>query len=380
MSLKEVVKVFLNILRFIKERSITIIGRLKMRNNIEKLYERIILNLNEDEKNHCGLYVYTVHGFTEYKKYHSKETLSLRLKIKENRKNILLQILENIDIEYKISNDNKYYMVIEINKEKNYIILDYVVNSHVIIPNSFLERFGYRTMDGMKVDYIDVNDISIKSKKTKEYKTEYGYYSKIIEDILNNNFETKIAMISKEINDFRNKKSKEVLFSKEKIEDIYNFFDVTTYRNVKFLNQVNQGSISSSIMGDYTHDQLMEFIFSNDVPHVYEGLKFNVIINKTKRDFIINDTMIASVICDNGNEIIIMPINKKECLALMTEEYYKKYIVNGKLYFMNIEDEKEVEMINRYIYRFAKMNKENVIGPKNELENLLKYVKEEGEK
>ena len=30
---------------------------------------------------------------------------------------------------------------------------------------------------------------SIKSKKTKEYKTEYGYYSKFIEDILNNNFE-----------------------------------------------------------------------------------------------------------------------------------------------------------------------------------------------
>lgn len=129
----------------------------------------------------------------------------------------------------------------------------------------------------------------------------------------------------------------------------------------------------SSIIRDYTHDQLMDFIFNNNFPHIYEGLKFNIIINKTDRDFIINDTMISSIQCDNGNEIIIMPINKKECLALLQEEYYKKYYVNGNLYFMNIEDEKEVEKINRNIYRFAKNNQENVIGTKEELETILKY-------
>lgn len=340
-------------------------------NEIEKLYERIIKKLDENERKYSQLYVYTPKGFAEYKKYYSKETLSLRVKIKENRKNIVLQILEEIDVEYKITNDNKYYIILEINKDKNYIILDYVVNSHVIIPNSFLEHFGYRTLEGMKVDYIDVNDKTIKSKKTKEYKTEYGYYSKIIEDTLNNNFETRIAMITKEIHNFRNKKCEEVLLTKDKIECIYDFFDVTTYRNIKFLNEVNKSSVSSLIMGDYTHDQLMDFIFNNSFPHIYERLKVNIIINKTDRDFIINDTMISSIICDNGNEIIIMPLNKKECLALLSEEYYKKYVVNGKLYFMNIDDEKKVEMVNKYIYRFAKENKENVIGSKGELEILL---------
>ena len=348
-------------------------------NEIEKLYERIIENLNEDEKKYSGLYIYTPKGFAKYKKYHSKETLSLRLKIKENRKNDVLQILEEIALKYIVTNDNKYYMILEINKDKNYIILDYVVNSHIIIPNSILEHFGYRTREGMKIDYLDVNDKIIKSKKTKEYKTEYGYYSKIIEDILNNDFETKIAMVTKEIHDFRNKKCGEVLLTKDKIENIYNFFDVTTYRNIKFLEQVNQGSVSSLIMGDYTHDQLMDFIFNNNFPHVYEGLKVNIIINKTDRDFIINDTMISSIQCDKGNEIIIMPINKKECLALLPEEYYKKYLVNGNLYFMNIEDEKEVEKVNRHIYRFAKRNQENIIGTKEELESILQYEQEEGE-
>lgn len=272
---------------------------------------------------------------------------------------------------YKIINDNKYYVVIEINKNRNYIILDYVVNSHITIPNSFLEHFGYRTNEGIKVNYIDINNKKIKSQKTKKYKAEYGYYSKLIEDILNNNFETKMAMITKEINDFRNRKNLEVLFTKEKIEDIYSFFDVTTYRNTKILKQVNEESIASKIMGDMTHDQFMSFIFSKDFPHVYKGMKFNIIINKTQRDFIINDSMISSIVCDNGNEII-MPINKKECLDLLPEEYYKKYYINGELYFMNIENEEDVEMINRYIYRFSKKNNENIIGTKNELEILLK--------
>ena len=123
-------------------------------------------------------------------------------------------------------------------------------------------------------------------------------------------------------------------------------------------------------MGGYSHNQLLEDIFMNQYTHVYKGLKVNFIINKTNRDFIINDTMISWISCDKGNEIIIMPLNKKVCVALLQEEYYKKYIVNGKLYYMNIEDEKEVEMVNRYIYRFAKDNNENVIGTKSELETL----------
>ena len=37
-----------------------------------------------------------------------------------------------------------------------------------------------------------------------------------------------------------------------------------------------------------------------------------------------------------------------------------------------LKKEEEVEMVNKYIYRFAKENKENVIGSKEELEILLK--------
>lgn len=343
-----------------------------MKNDIEELYERIKEELNDNEKNNSGLYIYTSNGFVEYKTNYNKDTLSIRIKIKENRRKNILLILEKLKLSYRITNDNKYCVVIEINKNRNYIILDYVVNSHITIPNSFLEHFGYRTNEGMKVDYIDIKDKKIKSQKTKKYKTQYGYYSKLTEDILNINFETKIAMITKKIHDFRNRKNPRVSFTKEEIEDIYNFFDVTTYRNTKMLEQVNEKSVASKIIGDMTHDQFMSFIFTRNFPHVYKRMKFNIVINKTQRDFIINDSMISPILCDNGNEIIIMPINKKESLALLSEEYYKKYYINEELYFMNIENEEDVEMINRHIYKSAKKNSENIIGTKYELEVLLK--------
>lgn len=342
-----------------------------MENNIEEVFYEILKRVNEEERKHSEYWVYTQHGFAQYKKYNKKDTLSLNIKIKEKRKKDFIETLNELKINYQITSDNKYYTVFELKQNYNYIILDYVVDSHVIIPNSILQHFGYKTLSGMIVDYIDIDSMTIKSKKTKEYGTVYGYYSKFIEDKLNNDFETKIAMITKDIYLFRNKKLDNMDFTVNKIEDIYNFFDVTTYRNISLLKQVNEQSLSSILIGEYTHDQLMNFVLSENFPHVYSGLKFNVIINETDRDFIISDTMISSIYCDNGNELVIMPINKKVCLALMKEEYYKKYIVDDKLYFMNIDDESEVGKINRYIFKQAKTKKENVIGTKKELEYLL---------
>lgn len=342
-----------------------------MKNDIEELFEKLKNYLSDDEKNNCEVCIYTPNRFVEYKSYSPKENLSFFVKIKENRKKFLLQLLRKLILNYKIANDNKYYTVIEINKAKNYIIFDYVVNSHIIIPNFFLEHFGYRTQDGIKIDYIDINEKNIKTEKTRKYKAEYGYYSKIIEDILNQEFENKMAIITKELHDFRNQKNKKLLLDKEKIEVIYNFFDVTTYRNVDVLNQLNREALSSILIGEYTHNQLMEFVFSNKFPHIYNDLKVNIIINKTDRDFVINDSMISSIIGDGGNEIIIMPINLKECLALMKEEYYKKYVKDSRLYYMSIKNDNDIEMINRYIYRYAKAKEENVIGSRNELEILL---------
>ena len=343
-----------------------------MDNNIETLYKELFENLNEEEKEHSKYLIYTPNGFVQYKECYKKDTLSLNIRIKENRKQDILNILKDLNVNYKITNENNYYIVFEIIKEKNYIVCDFVVNSHITIPQSFLKHFARKSQDrALVVDYININTMTIEEEKVKDYGAEYGYYSKFIEKYLSDNFECKIANITKDLNNFRNKKVDNVNFTKEIIEDIYNFFDITSYRNPNMLRKFNEKSLSSKLIGGYTHDNMLELVANRKFPHIFEGLKFNIIINKTDRDFVINDTMISSIFCDKKNEVVILPINKKECIALMSEEYYKKYIVDNKLYFMNIEDYESVEMINRYIFRYAKRNKENIIGTKKELQVLL---------
>lgn len=344
-----------------------------MDDEVEIIYNKIIEKLNEEEKKYCNYLLYTENGFIKYGKAYKKDTLSLQIKLKSNRKDIFFNILDELNINYKISNEDKYYMLIELKQNKNYILVDYVVNSHITIPNSFLDSFGYKTQNGQMIDFINIKKKQIESKKTKEYGSEYGYYSKIIEDILNTEFEKRIGEIRSKIYAFRNKKIDKINLTSQEVEDIYNFFDITTYRNVDILNQVNQKSISSVLLGGYTHDQLMHFILGRKFPHIYKGLKLNFIINKTKRNFIINDTLISGFYCDNKNEIIILPVNNKVCLALMDAKYHKKYVINGELYFMNMEKDEDVEMINKYIYERAKQNGENVIGNKEELKILLQY-------
>lgn len=350
-----------------------------MNNEVEIIYERIIEKLNVEEKKHSNYLVYTENGFFKHKKDFKTENLSLHIKLKPNRKVAFISILDELRIDYKISNANEYYMIIELKHDKNYILVDYVVNSHITIPKSFLEAFGYRTQDGKMIDFINIEKKQIESEKTRDYGSEYGYYSKLIEDILNTEFEKRIGEIRRKIYLFRNKKIDKITLTSQEVEDIYGFFDITTYRNVDILNQVNQKSLSSILLGGYTHDQLMHFILSRKFPHVYKGLKLNFIINKTKRDFIINDTLISGFYCDNKNEIIILPINKKVCLALMNKEYHEKYMINGELYFMNMEKDEDVEMINKCIYERAKQKMENVIGSKEELKIILQYEKNGGE-
>lgn len=82
--------------------------------------------------------------------------------------------------------------------------------------------------------------------------------------------------------------------------------------------------------------------------------------------------MISNIKVDNGNEIIVLPISPKICIVLMAKEYFKKYIVGGEFYYMRIDNQDEVDKMNKGIFRYAVRNKENVIGPVVELNKLLK--------
>lgn len=312
--------------------------------------------------------MYINNRFIKYNEIFEKDNLCLNIKLKENRVENLFKILDHLKLNYKICNENKYYRVIELIQDKNYIIIDFVVESHVIIPQSFLKKFGYKSKHGYMIDYIDYKDGQIKTKNVKEYGAIYGYYDKYIEDKLSSDFEDKIGLVRKKLYEFSKENIQSMILLDRKI--IMDFIDITTYRNPKTLEEFNKNSTTSALVGGYDHNFLLQEIMSGIFSNIYGDMGISFIINETKINFIINDSMLSSIIVDRGNEILILPISTKICIVLMEKEYLKKYMVNGDFYYIKISDKNEVENIDGSIYRTAVYNKENVIGDSMVLKKL----------
>lgn len=200
--------------------------------NIKEVYDKISKFLNEEEKNDFNNTII------------NNELLIIR--IKERRKNEIILQLRNIIPTHQIIEKNKYWTKIKINN--NYIILEYVVDSHIIIPSSFLEKFGYKELDGKKIDYIDIKSKTIKSEKINKYNVKYGYYNKKIEEMLNEKFEKNIGEIRSKLKRWVKKKGM-LEIKEDEIKTIVNFFLITWFRNPKRIEEYNEYSLTSEIVG-----------------------------------------------------------------------------------------------------------------------------------
>ena len=73
-----------------------------------------------------------------------------------------------------------------------------MVNSHVYIAESILNRFCIRDKDNRKIiNYFDFKNNTIASSTTKKFNTSYGYYTEKNESILKSKAEEKIGNIIK---------------------------------------------------------------------------------------------------------------------------------------------------------------------------------------
>ena len=228
--------------------------------SVKTIYLNIIDKLNKEEKNHVQYLIKNQNSLYAYNVGDSENFLCLNIQIKDKRKDDFYNILDGLNLKYKVIGENKYFAIIEINENLNYIYLEFVVNSHVIIPCSFLKHFSIKDSDDCKiVYYIDMKTLKIEKEKIKKYGTQYGYYSKQIEEYLSDFFEAKIGKITAILKDFTTKKIKNFEFSQENLNTIYDFFNITLIRNPKFLRGVNDRSICSKIFGGLNHNDLIYF-------------------------------------------------------------------------------------------------------------------------
>jgi len=200
--------------------------------NIKEVYKKISEVLNEKEKNDFNNTII------------NNELLIIR--IKERRKKEIILQLRNIIPTYQIIEENKYWTKIKINK--NYIILEYVVDSHILIPSSFLEKFGYKELGVKKIDYIDIDSKTIKSEKINKYNVQYGYYNKKVEEMLNEKFEKIIGEIRSKLKRWVKKKGM-LEIKQDEIKTVVNFFLITWLRNPKRIKEYNEYSLTSEIVG-----------------------------------------------------------------------------------------------------------------------------------
>ena len=200
--------------------------------NIKEVYKKISEVLNEKEKNDFNNTII------------NNELLIIR--IKERRKKEIILQLRNIIPTYQIIEENKYWTKIKINK--NYIILEYVVDSHILIPSSFLEKFGYKELGVKKIDYIDIDSKTIKSEKINKYNVQYGYYNKKVEEMLNEKFEKIIGEIRSKLKRWVKKKGM-LEIKQDEIKTVVNFFLITWLRNPKRIKEYNKYSLTSEIVG-----------------------------------------------------------------------------------------------------------------------------------
>ena len=296
----------------------------------------------------------------------------MKIKIKANRLEHFLNKLNVNKIKYEKLLENKYYYIVSVGKKESYnhIIFNYVVNSHVIIPQNILRRFGYKK-DNWEVNYMSYPYKEISKSKIKDYGAEYGYYDMQIEEEIEKRYESKMGELTKELSDWQSKKtdSEDILINESLILDI---FDMAIYRNPKYLKFYNENSCVSRAFGDTTPSEFIGFVFSHNFPHIFTGLRANIIVNKTEKNFIINKSMISIIkLNENKEEVMIMPITKKICLALISEDFYNEMKTKDRVCHMYIDDLEQIDLINERIFQFATFNNEEVIGNFDLLKELI---------
>lgn len=225
------------------------------------------------------------------------------------------------------------------------------------------------------VDYYSFDNEQFLEENIKKYGTIYGYYDMQIEEKMGELYEKKFNDLTREIKRFIDGNKTSITLNKEVI---YDFLDITLYRNPSIVSAVNNESLTSRLVGGFTHSFILDRLMTEKFPHVFDDLELNLIVNHTTKSFIVNKSMFSTVKVDNNNEIIIFPINRFVCIVLMEKEYYKKWCVNGNLHYMNVSKESDIDKINRYILVTAKNNNEDIIGDKDILKALILNDKNEG--
>lgn len=292
----------------------------------------------------------------------------VRFKWKKNSINKLIIKLKNKNINLMEVSSNLYSALYNIVGTNNKVFIIYAVDSHVQIPKTMLKYF--RT--GNSLYYISTLNNKINRSSARRYNTKFGYYSLCFEEYLSKNYESIIVDIINTILPFVERK-KTIITFKNLEEKVNKLFLMSLFRNTKYVEEINNYSVFSQIIdGGYTPEYIA-YVGEETNKNYIKGYTPVVLINETDRGMLTIKSLFSNLRIDGGVKCMLIPLHPKFAIALVPNEYYKKMIEEqGEQTYLKLNEDKELLQLNKQLYLFAKNNNDDVIGLKNDLDELVK--------
>lgn len=290
---------------------------------------------------------------------------AVKVQIKKNFLNNLLNMF--VPMVLKPIFESEYEIIYEAGTNV-YLYVEFVVNSHIIVPEVLLKDFQ---SSNTYLYYIDTKIDKIKRGSVRKFNTQFGYYSLRFEKFLSNNYETRIGNIKKKLNDFVFKKEQTVELE-NLFNDIKRFLNMSFFRNPRFIDEINNEAISSNIIFKGYNSESVA-LFSNDYgSNLLNGMNIFLIINRTGEGLVLSGEIFSNFSLNNDVHGMILPLHPSYGFAIVPTEYYNEQIkkYTDKCY-MAITDIKVLHTINKRIYKDCKKVGANVIGHKEDLERIL---------
>lgn len=148
-----------------------------------------------------------------------------------------------------------------------------------------------------------------------------------------------------------------------------------TFRNPKEVEYIRTQSIFLKIANLKHEEEAVAFFGEQMQERLINGYKPIPIVNKTKKGFVTIKSLVSNCSIDNGINSMVILLHPKLIIALIPDEHYNKMVSKqGNQTYMVIKDEKEIQCLNGQLYHTAKNNNEDVIGIKEDLEELKKSL------
>lgn len=299
-----------------------------------------------------------------------KDKQVIRFKWKKNSIKKLLFNLNKIGIILKENVIGYYNALYNIEGTDNQVFIIYAVDSHVQLPKLLLKN--YRT--NYNLFYLNASSNKIIKSSAKNYNTSFGYYSLEFEEYLSVTYEKIISSIIELFIPFINQEVTTITL-KDLSTNINKLFFMALIRNPKYIKEINEHSLTAQLFDGGYDAEYLAITGEKMNTNFIKGYTPVPLVNTTNKNLVTIKSLVSNLYIDGGIECMVMLLHPKFAIALVPNDYYKKMIdEQGEQTYLQLNDEKALIKMNKQIYNCAKFNHDDVIGIKEDLDDLIEYM------